>query len=185
MKKSISALFILSGLLFAACEGPSGPSGPPGPPGPPGDGSVVLGNEVLEVTVDFTADNEYFQAFALDPPIEENDLVLAYLLWEQDGDTDIWRALPQTLFLDEGILQYNFDFTRFDFGLFMEANFTIGEIGPQWTDNQVFRIVLVPGQMLVTDPGLAQDDYQTVLHKVGLDHVEVKKIDMRSLPSTK
>ncbi len=147
-------------LIFAGCQGPDGPPGPIGPQGPQGPpgtggGGTDLGNEVFEIEIDFSAATGYFEAFVLDPPIGQNDVVLAFMLWDFVDGTDIWRALPQTNFLDEGILKYDYDFSRSDFALFMEATFNLDLLGPVWTNGQVFRIVLVPAQGL-SEHGMPQ-----------------------------
>lgn len=181
MKKSFLYLIMLGGFALAACEGdrgPQGPAGPQGPQGPAGGGDGAV-NEVFEVIVDFTAANDYFEAFTLDPELGEADMLLVYLLWEMDGNTDIWRPLPQTLFLPEGILKYNFDFTLFDFGLFLEGDFNLANLGPEWTDDQVFRIVVVPGQFLMEHPDLGTADYETVMEVLGKTEADVARIDKR------
>lgn len=178
MKKVIFAILLFGGILTMACQGPNGPAGPPGPQGPqgvPGTG-VNLINEVFEVEVNFTAANGYFEAFDLNPPIEASDVVLVYLLWEVDGNTDIWRPLPQTNFVPQGILQYTFDFTTSDFGIFMEANFALSELGPQFTDGQIFRVVLIPGDFMIAHPDLDTGNYETVVRTLGIATDAVQQV---------
>lgn len=173
---------MLGAFAMTACEGDQGPQGPAGPQGPQGPQGPAGGgeggtatNEVFEVIVDFTAANDYFEAFTLDPELGEADMLLVYLLWEIDGNTDIWRPLPQTLFLPEGILKYNFDFTLFDFGLFLEGDFNLDNLGPEWTDEQVFRIVVVPGQFLMEHPDLGTADYETVMEVLEKTESDVER----------
>ncbi len=188
MKHALRILFLafvaLSSTLMISCEGPSGPPGPPGPQGPQGPaggdggeggGGVNIANEVFELTVDFSVENQFFQAFILDPAIEESDVVLAFLLWEFDDGTDIWRKLPTNIFLDEGILQYNYDFTTGDFGLFLEGNFNLDNLGSEWTDDQVFRIVLVPGQFAANQEDLPET-YEELVHMLGKADLPVREL---------
>ena len=82
----------------------------------------------------------------------ETDIVLVYILWDQTEDdngvpVDIWRLLPQTRLLDQGILQYNFDHTFFDVNIFLEANFDLGTLAAGDTDNQIFRVAIIPADM--------------------------------------
>jgi hypothetical protein len=161
MKSLLFSGLLLGGILGSACQGPDGAVGPQGPRGAPGSGANLF-NEVFEVGVTFIEANGYFESFALDPEIGPNDVVLVYLLWEEDNNVDVWRPLPQTNFIAEGILQYSFDFTRLDFGIFLDANFPLNQLGPQFTDNQFFRVVLVPGEFLIANPhgmilGVADD----------------------------
>ena len=142
-----------------------------GPPGPPGSG---LEAEVFEVTRSFGPGNNFSSLITLNPPIFNSDVVLVYLLWEVDNGTPIWRLMPQTVQLNEGDLQYNFDFTPFDVNLFLSsADFPLTILGPQWTQNQTFRIVLIPGYF-----GSARvdfSDYNAVMNMLSLSEKDVVK----------
>ncbi len=139
----LTALFALVGLLvFQACTGPEGPMGPQGPEGLPGVNIVA---EVFQENVNFTSENEFEVIFEFDPVIEEGDVLLVYIQWETNGQTPIWRALPQTVFFEEGVLMYNYDFTRSDFRLFLDGPLDYSLLGAEWTQNQTFRVVIVPG----------------------------------------
>lgn len=180
MKKTISFwAFLLVALLFQTCRGPEGPVGPagfPGPPGPPGrDGSDFVA-EVFEVTVNFRADENFAVFFELNPPMFEGDKLLAYLLWEDDNGKDIWRPMPQLIFLDQGTLQYNFDFSFEDFSFFLNANFPLSTLSTAWTDAQTFRIVIVPGALRADT-----DDYEAVMALLGKTEADVRRPDLKRL----
>ncbi len=142
--------------LVTACEGPAGPPGPPGFDGRDGldglDGVNILGT-VLEIEGTFSAANDYtlFYEFPNTVEVFESDLVLVYILWDQTDDgngqpVDIWRLLPQTRILTQGLLQYNYDHTFFDVSVFLESDFDLSTLQPGDTDNQVFRIAIVPAE---------------------------------------
>ncbi|WP_297089041.1 hypothetical protein [uncultured Draconibacterium sp.] len=136
--KKISALFlIIAAAVLAACEGPVGPVGPPG------DDGISYAGSIYEVEVDFTPDDDY--SVVVDHPssieVLPEDIVLVYILWEYDG-TDIWRLCPQTVVLPGGVIQYNYDYTQYDTRLFLE--YTVDELLPAETDNQIFRIAILP-----------------------------------------
>ena len=138
---------------MVSCEGPVGPPGPPGFDGLDGqDGINILGT-VLEIEGTFDFDNEYrlFYEFPQEVEVFESDVVLVYILWEQvdDGEggfVDVWRLLPQTRILDQGLLQYNYDHTFFEVSVFLESDFDLSTLSPADTDNQVFRIAIVPAE---------------------------------------
>ena len=99
-------------------------------------------------------ENEYLLDYTFPTTVEvlETDIVLVYILWDQTEDdngvpVDIWRLLPQTRLLDQGILQYNFDHTFFDVNIFLEANFDLGTLAAGDTDNQIFRVAIIPADM--------------------------------------
>lgn len=173
--KKILTIFALMGLAaFQACEGPEGPIGPVGPQGEQGEPGVNIVSEVFEVTTDFTAENDFQAVFEFDPAIVESDVVLAFIQWERSGETPIWRALPQTIFFESGVLIYNHDFTSSDFRIFLDGPLDYSLLGPDWTQDQTFRIVVVPGDFAgaridFTDYdavtkmlGIEEDDFQTV-----------------------
>ena len=131
---SIKTIFsIVLALIVISCEGPAGPPGPPGRDGLDGldgqDGVNILG-QVLEIEGTFSAENDYRILFEFPQTVEvfESDVVLVYLLFDQTEDSngepvDIWRLLPQTRILDQGLLQYNYDHTFLDVSIFLEADF--------------------------------------------------------------
>ena len=161
-------LLLFSAMVMFVLQGCEGPMGPPGPPGP------MFEAEVFEVTRSFGPNNNFSSLITLNPPILDSDIVLVYLLWDVDNGTPIWRQMPQTVQLDEGDLQYNFDFTRFDVNLFLSsADFPLTILGPQWTQNQTFRIVLIPGYF-----GSARidfSDYNAVMNMLELSEKDVVK----------
>ena len=165
MKKILLLFSAVGMVVIQGCEGPMGPPGPPGP---------IFEAEVFEVNSSFGPSNNYSSLISLNPPILMSDVVLVYLLWEVDNGTPIWRQMPQTVQLDEGDLQYNFDFTRFDVNLFLSsADFPLTILGPQWTQNQTFRIVLIPGYF-----GSARvdfSDYHAVMNMLELSEKDVIK----------
>lgn len=149
MKYLTLPIFILT-LLLQGCylEGP-GPEGPRGPRGFDGlDG--VDGEEafVFEYQFDFEYP-DYRQLFLLPSTFQmlDSDVVLVYFLWEvTDDGTEVWRSIPQSLITSEGLLQYNYDFTKFDVSVFMEAAFPPDILGSDFLDNWIARVVVVPGQ---------------------------------------
>lgn len=137
MKNVLKLAFLL--LLFTACEGDPGPPGPQGPAG----GLIVSG--AFEIEIDFTAANnyEYFEAYGFD--VYPYDVTLVYILWETSGGQDVWRLLPQSADLGEaGTLTYNFDFTQQDVRFFLDGSADFDALDASWTQNQVFRVVVVP-----------------------------------------
>lgn len=170
----LTAMLALVGLLFfQACTGPEGPVGPQGPEGLPGIN--ILGS-TYEVEVDFTAANEYEGLFTLPTPAEQSDVALVYVLWEVDNQTPIWRALPQTVFFPEGVLMYNFDFTRFDVRMFLDGPIDYSILGPEWTRDQLFRIVIVPSDF--ASSRINWTDYEAVTKMLGIKDSDFQKIKL-------
>ena len=148
MKNLFLLLAISTSIIFSSCEGPSGPPGPPG---------INILGKVFETTVNFNIGNNFSQLVDFPSNIEvfESDVVLVYLLEGtvpgNGGPIDIWSQLPQTYFLNQGTLLYSFDHTFLDVNLFLDGNFNLTTLGSEFTDNQTFRIAIVPAEYGSTD----------------------------------
>lgn len=140
MKKFCSVFVLAVMAVFTlSCEGPRGPQGPQGPSGP----DTI--SEVFEVTANFTPSNNFQVFYDLNPSIYASDVMLVYELSGVNNGVDIWKLLPQVYTFNQGIMQYNFDFTQHDFSIFMDATFDPMTLDSSWRMNKIFRIVIVPG----------------------------------------
>lgn len=165
MKKITLALFIAITAIFSSCEGPMGPPGLPGE-----DGDSLIGT-VFEMTGDFTPENDYrlFFEFPNDFVVYDTDVVLVYILWELDGNTDVWRLMPQTVVLktiyedatETDVLQYNFDYTVFDVQVFLEGTIDFETLLPGEWQNQTFRIAVLPADFM-TNKSVDINDFKTL-----------------------
>lgn len=187
--KKIKLLFgIFALVLLAACEGPEGIPGPPGRDGLDGldgqDGVNILG-QVIEIEGTFAPENDYAIFFEFPQTIEvfESDVVLVYLLFEQVDDPDggdpidVWRLLPQTRIVDQGLLQYNYDHTFLDVNIFLESDFDLGLLLPGDTDNQVFRIAVVPADFS-TDSSIDISNLDEVMSAMEFDPQSISTISL-------
>lgn len=139
MKKIILLFMAVAGLtVFQSCEGPDGP------PGPPGTNEVA----VYQVKANLTPQDGYGASFDFSQPLLDSDMLLMYRLdgLDQYGD-NVWRLLPQTYYLPGEEIDYNFDFTKYDFVVFLESTSPNPEYidNGRWTKNQVFRAVVLEG----------------------------------------
>ena len=173
MKKLLAfSLSLLGILLFQGCEGPEGPAGIDGLDG------VNIVSEVFEVEVNFTAANNFSEQFNFTPNIIESDVVLAFIEWEIDGGNTVWRALPQNVFFNEGgVLIYNYDFSKADFRLFLDGAINPTTLGTEWTLNQLFRVIVVPGDY--ASNRIDFTNYEAVTKMLGLKDEDFKRIDLR------
>lgn len=173
MKKLIAFAISLMGILsIQSCVGPEGP------PGLNGLDGVNIVSEVFEVEVNFTTANNFSEQFRFTPEIIESDVVLAFIEWELDGGNSVWRALPQSVFFNEGgVLIYNYDFSRVDFRLFLDGSINPTNLGPEWTANQVFRMVVVPGD--IASARMDWTNYEAVVNLLGLKDEDFKRINLK------
>lgn len=173
-------------LFLISCDGDPGPAGRdglPGPEGPPGPAGST--GRVIDITGDFTADGDYsiFYEFQQDNiEVLETDVVLVYLSFSQVEDNngepvEVWRLLPQTRILDQGLLQYNYDHTFFDVNIFLEADFDLATLPAGDTENQFFRIAILPADFVQTAK-LDISNIASVMSSLGLSEKDVRHINV-------
>ena len=172
-------------LFLFSCTGPVGPVGPPGFDGNDGQDGVNILGSVIDIEGTFSVDNNFTIAYEFPNTIEvfETDVVLVYLLWGQTEDgngefVDIWRLMPQTRILDQGLLQYNFDHTFFDVTMFLESDFDLGTLPAGDTDNQVFRIAILPADSISGKSSLDRSNITEVMSYLGVSEKDVQKIQL-------
>jgi len=145
MKKITVIIMLFVSVFVLSCEGPMGPPGE--------DGTSLIGT-VFEMEGDFTPSNNYklYFDFPLSFEIYDTDVVLVYILWDvvtvNGKQTDVWRLLPQTIVLNEGVIQYNFDYTVNDVKIFLETTIPVNSLLPAETQDQVFRIAVLPADFV-------------------------------------
>lgn len=176
MKKIKYSLLILAAIIITSCEGPMGPPGFDGL-----DGDLLLGS-VFEIEGDFNSSNEYklYFEFPNDFEIYETDVVLVYILWEQVDNLDVWRLLPQTVVLPEGIIQYNFDYTVADVQVFMEGTIPPEDWLPAETNNQIFRIAVLPADFTAKN-SVDINDFNSILKSPELKLNTMLKLDSNTI----
>ncbi len=134
MKRILSVITVIT-LLLTSCEGPEGPRG--------FDGAIIA-SSAFEIELDLNQTNnyEYFEAYGFQ--VLPTDVTLVYILWETVNGQDVWRLMPQTVQFDDGDLVYNYDFTQTDVRFFLDGTTNFSLLDSSYTQNQVFRVVVVP-----------------------------------------
>ncbi len=167
-------LLLFLPIFVLSCEGPVGPPGPPGPPGPIG--------QAFEVVADFNSANNFSQLFTFpeDIVVFESDIVLVYLLWEVDEETgyDVWQPLPVSIFFVDGELQYAFDHTVADVRIFLTGDINLTALGPTWTQDQIFRVVIMPVEYIQGN-NINLKDMEAVMELV--DKTAIKRYEMSEI----
>ncbi len=184
--KSFKYLLIVPMLIaLAACnnddgligpEGPMGPVGPQGPQGVQGESGFLFEFPNIDfIAPDYSALLELPQDFE----VFNEDKALVYLLWDvTDNDVDVWRPLPQSIITNDGIYQYNYDFTMFDVNVFMDAQFPLANLLDGDLLGQVFRVVIVPAQFW--ESGRVDfSDYETTVKALGIPDLKVDRTNFK------
>lgn len=178
MKKIITLLAVIGMFGFQGCTGPEGPPGIPGQ-----DGQDGLIAEVFELkNVNFvndpadSPDQGYYIYRKLDPKIFDSDQILIYrMAGTIDANTPIWQSIPRTLFLSQGELDYDFDFSKEDFTIYAGGTYNLS-LTPQYLNNQTFRIVIIPGYFSKT---VDKNNYYAVVKALNITENQVQKIDVQ------
>ena len=165
---------LLTVAITAGLQSCSVPEGPPGQQGQPG---YNVEAEVFEVTTTFSQSNGFAKLVTLNPPILSSDMVLVYRLYGASGGSDLWRLLPQTVYVAQGNFDYNYDFTKNDINIFLDASFDLNTLALAWTQNQTFRVVIIPGYFSKTGKVIAKD-YKSVVQEFKINEADFKKISL-------
>lgn len=136
--------------------------------------------EVFEYSnVDFHSGNNFSVFLDFPHPIYASDMVLVYHLYEVNNGNDVWRLMPQTYYLNGGgELDYNFDFTRFDATVFLDANFNLNTLDPSWSQNQVFRVVVIPA-FFANKNALDINNFEAVINHYKIKEAQFKKVTLK------
>lgn len=183
MKKIFLLLFAVVGLVgLQSCEGPEGPPG-------------YNGETILSQVYDLPATGFYAGAGGnysekIVPRQWKQypgDAVLVYMRDGLDNNNNpIWRLMPQTFYVDvlgqSEEIDYNFDQTINDVKIFVEATRDLASFPVAYTQNQYFRIVVIPGYDPLkinysNEKSTSTLDYETVRVKYNLDNINVQTIE--------
>lgn len=135
--------------------------------------------ELRNINFGFDATNGYTIYQTLNPQIYASDVLLIYRLSGTiDSSTPIWQQIPRTLYLPQGELDYDFDFSKEDFTIYAGGNYDL-TLTPSYLTNQTFRIVIVPGYFSSKAAAKKIDysDYNAVIKALHIDDSKVTVIN--------
>ncbi|MCG2459582.1 collagen-like protein [Flavobacteriaceae bacterium F89] len=186
MKKIALSIGIFLALFIVSCEGPNGPPGPVGPEGLPGlDGIQGQVFEVEGVNFDYDSGNNVYNTVLqfsdfTSFEILDSDAVLVYRFDGQidfdDGSTkDSWGLIPQNFFLPGGTIQYVTSHTSNDVQIFIDGNFNLANISTEFTDNQIFRVVILPSDF-AANAKVDKANIDAVMRTLNLEEKDVRQL---------
>ncbi|MBW8358391.1 MAG: hypothetical protein K0M63_01160 [Weeksellaceae bacterium] len=128
--------------------------------------------DLKNVNFVYNATDGYHISRTFNTPIFSSDVVLVY---RQNGTanngTPVWQSIPRTLFLTQGELDYDFDFTVNDIMIYAGGNYDISTT-PTYLNNQTFRVVVVPASA-GKNANVDYSDYNAVIKFFNIDDSKV------------
>ena len=119
-------------------------------------------------------DEGYFIYGKFTPNIYTSDVVLIYRLsGTLDSNTPIWQLIPRTLYLTQGELDYDFDFSKEDYTIYAGGTYNLA-LTPQYLNNQTFRIVIVPANLV---QAVDKNNYIAVMTALNISEDQIQKIN--------
>jgi hypothetical protein len=175
MKKISTFLAVIGMILISSCEGPEGPPGFDGFDGLDGqDGLIAEVFELKNINFSFNETDGYTIFRALTPQIFASDVILIYrMAGAIDASTPIWQLIPRTLFLSQGELDYDFDFSKEDFTITAGGTYDLS-VTPQYINNQTFRIVIIPGSFSAS---INKNSYADVMAALNIKESQIQNIN--------
>ncbi len=168
--RKITLLIAFIGMI--ALQGCTGPQGAPGQNGQDGLLSEVF--ELQNVSFGFDTTNGYNIYRTLSPNIYASDNLLIYRMTGTiNSTTPIWQLIPRTLYLTQGQLDYDYDFSKVDFTIYAGGNYDISTT-PAYLTNQTFRVVVIPGYFSNKMKTVDTSDYNAVIKAYNIDDSNVK-----------
>lgn len=169
MRKIITMVVLVGIIVLSSCEGPQGPAGQNG---------YSAESEVFElknINFGYNDVDGYNISQVLNPQINSSDNILIYRLSGTiDSSTPIWQLIPRTLYLNQGELDYDYDFSREDFKIYAGGTFDLA-LTSQYIQNQTFRIVIIPGYFSGrSNKTVDKNDYNAVIKAYHIDDSHVK-----------
>ena len=134
--------------------------------------------ELRNINFGFDGGNSYSIYQTLNPQIYPSDVILIYRLSGIiDSSTPIWQLIPRTLYLNEGELDYDFDFSKEDFTIYAGGTYDL-TLTPSYITNQTFRIVIIPGYFSNKMKGAVDlSDYNSVVNAFQIDQSNIKVLN--------
>lgn len=133
--------------------------------------------ELRNVNFSYNSIDGYTIYRTLSPQIYASDVILIYRMTGTiDANTPIWQQIPRTLYLPQGELDYDFDFSKEDFTIYAGGTYDLATT-PSYITNETFRIVIVPGYFsnkMAHKVDLS--DYNAVVKAFNIDDKNIKQL---------
>ena len=135
--------------------------------------------ELRNIDFNYNPTDGYTIYQTLNPNVVDSDVVLIYRLTGViNSSTPIWQQIPRTLYLPEGELDYDFDFSRVDFTIYAGSTYDLS-LTPTYITNETFRLVIIPGYLSNKNikNKVDQSDYNALIKAYNIDESKIIKVN--------
>ncbi|WP_374440980.1 hypothetical protein [Epilithonimonas sp.] len=137
---------------------------------------------VYDLNVNFSFSQDigwnFYQKFT--NPMLDQDYVVIFRQSDIVNGNPVWQQIPRTLYLDEGELDYDFDFTKNDFQIYAGGTIDLSNQTQTFKNlylfNQKFRVVLVPAVFGKNATDLSKLSYEEIIRKYNINDSKVGKL---------
>ncbi|WP_313099128.1 hypothetical protein [Epilithonimonas sp.] len=130
--------------------------------------------DLRNVNFSYNATDGWTYSQNFNNPLLDQDYVVIFRQTGTSGNAPVWQQIPRTLYLDQGELDYDFDFSKNDFMIYAGGTYDLSTT-PQYLNNQTFRVVLVPA--VYGKNGTSEDlkklSYEEIIAKYNIDDSKV------------
>ena len=130
--------------------------------------------DLRNVNFSYNATDGWTYGQSFKNPLLDQDYVVIFRQTGTSGNTPVWQQIPRTLYLNQGELDYDFDFSKNDFMIYAGGTYDLSTT-PQYLNNQTFRVVLVPAVYgkNATSEDLKKLSYEEIIAKYNIDESKV------------
>lgn len=130
--------------------------------------------DLRNVNFSYNATDGWSYGQSFKKPLLDQDYVVIFRQTGTSGNASVWQQIPRTLYLDQGELDYDFDFSKNDFMIYAGGTYDLSTT-PQYLNNQTFRVVLVPAVYgkNATLEDLKKLSYEEIIAKYNIDESKV------------
>lgn len=132
--------------------------------------------ELRNVNFVYDSAKEYYKiSREFTTPLYDGDVVLIYRMSGiTTNNSPIWQQIPVTLYLNEGELDYGFDFSKYDILIKAGGNYDLSTTST-YLNEQIFRVIIVPGSAMGTTK-INYSDYYTVINHFNLQNATITSL---------
>ena len=136
---------------------------------------------VFDLTFNFTKVNDFTYYYPHDfSGMLSQDIILVYRRDYDNNNAPYWQSLPKTYYVDNGSLEYNYNFVTNNVQINLDSSFNLSaatsDIKSRYMNNQTFRVVLVPtiyGNKNANVADLHKMSYEDVIKKYNINDSNV------------